>query len=175
MAKREADSFDCMWALAGVFPKRYKRRKPQWTSPSFPLLSPPQITAQGPVLAKPTFPGGFFVQITPLLNSDKTHSNSQSICMWCICIQGHSSQTCTCEMQCKMSEKPLNPKSPESPCILHYKSCYVKNHHLCNGEWQAYNTLLRTSPQRWPCPLAQNTHKPRHFCYAQADPESRSF
>lgn len=53
MAKKEADSFDCMWALAGVFPKRYKkRRKPQWTSPSFPPLPPPQITAKRPVLAK---------------------------------------------------------------------------------------------------------------------------
>jgi len=82
MAKREADSFDCMWALAGVFPKRYKkRRKPQCSSPPFPLLPPPQITVKRPMLAKTPFPGGFFLQIIPFLNSDKTDCNSSYVCI----------------------------------------------------------------------------------------------
>lgn len=109
--KREADSSDCMWALAGVFPKRNKkRRKPQWTSPSFPLLPPPQITVKRPVLAKAALPGGFFLQITPFLNSDKTH-NSKSICIWYIRIQGHPSQTLTSKRECKGSKAPLSHRT----------------------------------------------------------------
>lgn len=111
-----------MWALTGVFPKRNeKRRKPQWTSPSFPLLPPPQITVKRPVLAKAAFPGGFFLPITPFLNSDKTH-NSKSICIWYIRIQGHPSQTLISKRQCQGSKASLNPQCPGIPNTFHSKS-----------------------------------------------------
>lgn len=159
-----------IWLHVGFgwsFPKMQQKKKTSVNLPLIPTLSSPTNHSQEPCAGKSSI-SWRILQITPFLNSDKTH-NSKSICIWYICIQGHLFQTLISKRQCKGSKSIFKSPIPRDPYIFHSKSCVpwppVQS---AMATWQHSVWHQPTTAEHGlaggPCLSAHSSHRTEHFC-----------